>query len=265
MHHLSLVLLIFILVLVIHLFCRTLQQIRRKMRPPTHMIMASLCSTQPPACAPRWILPRRLIRPQNLAARDPKGICPLTDPCPAPRHRQRPHALRRTRRRLVLPRRQPHRMGDNRAPEVDPAGPAGSSAADGSPTAAYEPGAAPGVLESDTPPGPASSPESGCLGTSRDSSSTTWLRRAALRTAHHAARRAARHAARHGRSSSTTSTTLRVWVPRHVVRVVTRLVIDYFTYAARPGASAHRAARHAARRRLLRAPRLHLAATLALL
>jgi hypothetical protein len=78
-------------------------------------------------------------------------------------------------------------------------------------------------------------------------------------------------------------------VPRHVERLVTRLVaplvvdytasrslvvdysasrrlvIDYFASAARPGASARRAARHAARRRLLRAPRLRLAATLALL
>jgi hypothetical protein len=56
-------------------------------------------------------------------------------------------------------------------------------------------------------------------------------------------------------------------VPRHVERLVTRLftplvvdysglVVDYFAYAARPGASAHRAAHHAARRaarrRLLR-------------
>jgi hypothetical protein len=40
----------------------------------------------------------------------------------------------------------------------------------------------------------------------------------------------------------------RVWVPRHVAR----LVVDYFAYATRPGASARRAARHAARRRLLR-------------
>jgi hypothetical protein len=48
-------------------------------------------------------------------------------------------------------------------------------------------------------------------------------------------------------------------VPRHVARLVTRLVaplvvdysglvVDYFTSAARPGASARRAARHAARR-----------------
>jgi hypothetical protein len=58
---------------------------------------------------------------------------------------------------------------------------------------------------------------SGCLGTSRGSSRG---------------------------SSSTTSPTPRVWVPRHVAR----LVVDYFTNAARPGASACRAAR----RRLLR-------------
>jgi hypothetical protein len=57
-------------------------------------------------------------------------------------------------------------------------------------------------------------------------------------------------------SSSTTSTTPRIRVPRHVVRLVTRLVadnfvsrrlvVDYFAYAARPGALARRAARHAA-------------------
>jgi hypothetical protein len=45
-------------------------------------------------------------------------------------------------------------------------------------------------------------------------------------------------------------------VPRHVARLITRLVaplvVDYFTYAARPGALARHAARHAARRRLLR-------------
>jgi hypothetical protein len=66
---------------------------------------------------------------------------------------------------------------------------------------------------------------SGCLGTSRDSSRG---------------------------SSSTTSPTPRVRVSRHVARLVTRTVINYFTHAARPGASARRAARHAARRRLLR-------------
>jgi hypothetical protein len=53
-------------------------------------------------------------------------------------------------------------------------------------------------------------------------------------------------------SSSITTPTPRVRVPRHVARLVTRLVVDYFAYVARPGASAHRAARHAARRRLLR-------------
>jgi hypothetical protein len=66
-------------------------------------------------------------------------------------------------------------------------------------------------------------------------------------------------------SSSTTSTTPRVQVPRHVARLVVRLVaplvvdysasrrlvVDNFASAARPGASACRAARHAARRRLL--------------
>jgi hypothetical protein len=49
-------------------------------------------------------------------------------------------------------------------------------------------------------------------------------------------------------SSSTTSTTPRVWVPRHVARLVTPLVIDFFDHAARPGAST----RHAAHRQLLR-------------
>jgi hypothetical protein len=34
-------------------------------------------------------------------------------------------------------------------------------------------------------------------------------------------------------------------VPRHVARLVTWLVVDYFDYAARPGASAHRVAHHA--------------------
>jgi hypothetical protein len=54
-------------------------------------------------------------------------------------------------------------------------------------------------------------------------------------------------------SSSTTSHTPRVRVPRHVARLVVDyfasriLVVDYFAYVARPGASA----RHAAHRRLL--------------
>jgi hypothetical protein len=51
-------------------------------------------------------------------------------------------------------------------------------------------------------------------------------------------------------------TTPRVQVPRHVARLVTRLVapliVDYSVYVARPGASARRTARHPARRRLLR-------------
>jgi hypothetical protein len=71
------------------------------------------------------------------------------------------------------------------------------------------------------------------------------------------------------RLSSTTSPTPRDRVPLHVARLlawlVAPLVIDYFAYAARPGASARREARHTAHRRLLRAQRLRLAATLALL
>jgi hypothetical protein len=47
-------------------------------------------------------------------------------------------------------------------------------------------------------------------------------------------------------SSSATSTTPRVRVPRHVAR----LIVDYFDYAALPGASARRAARHPALHRL---------------
>jgi hypothetical protein len=70
-------------------------------------------------------------------------------------------------------------------------------------------------------------------------------------------------------SSSTTSTTPHVRVPRHVallvVQLVAPLVVDYFAYTACPGVSARCVARHAAHHRLLRAPRLRLAATLALL
>jgi hypothetical protein len=84
---------------------------------------------------------------------------------------------------------------------------------------------------------------SGCLGTSHGSSSTTSPRAG---------------------SSSTSSPTPRVRVPRHVARLVVnyfascRLVVDFVAYAARPGASARRAARRRllrlaqARRRLLR-------------
>jgi hypothetical protein len=66
---------------------------------------------------------------------------------------------------------------------------------------------------------------SGCLDTSRGSSrgsSSTTLPRAG--------------------SSSTTSTTTRVRLLRHVARLVAWLVVDYFTSAARPGASSHCAA-----------------------
>jgi hypothetical protein len=80
---------------------------------------------------------------------------------------------------------------------------------------------------------------SGCLGTSRSSS------RGSSRP-----------------SSSTTSPSPRVRVPRHVARLVMwliaplvvdysasrRLVVDYFDSAVCPGASARRAAHHAARR-----------------
>jgi hypothetical protein len=86
------------------------------------------------------------------------------------------------------------------------------------------------------------------------------------------AHRAARHAARRAGSSSTTTPPPRVWVPRHVARLVTRLVaplvidystsrrlvvdnstsrrlvVDNFASAARLGASARRAARRTARR-----------------
>jgi hypothetical protein len=142
---------------------------------------------------------------------------------------------------------------------------------------------------------------SGCLGTSRGSSSTTSPRVGSLSTSsptprvqvprhvarlvvgyfasrrlavgYFASRRLVRHASgclgtKRGssRSSSSTNSTMpHIRVPRHVARLVSPLVVDYFAYAARPGASARRAARHTTRRRLLRASRLHLAATMALL
>jgi hypothetical protein len=56
-------------------------------------------------------------------------------------------------------------------------------------------------------------------------------------------------------SSSTASPTPRVRVPCLVTWLVAPLVVDYFAYAARPGASARRAARHTARHRLLRVRR----------
>jgi hypothetical protein len=94
----------------------------------------------------------------------------------------------------------------------------------------------------------------------------------ARRVARHAARRRLLHLRRtsgclgtsRGSSRGSSSTTLtmpRVWVPQHVPWLVTPLFVDHFVYPARPGASARRAARHAARRRLLRAPCLCLAAT----
>jgi hypothetical protein len=58
-------------------------------------------------------------------------------------------------------------------------------------------------------------------------------------------------------SSSTTSPTLRVRLLRLIVRLVACLIVDYFAYAARPGASARRGARHAARRRLLHLAQTH--------
>jgi hypothetical protein len=76
---------------------------------------------------------------------------------------------------------------------------------------------------------------SGCLGTSRGSSRGS-SRRSSWTTPPRAG------------SSLTTSPTSRVQVPRHVARLVSPLAVDYFAYAARPGASAHRAACHAARR-----------------
>jgi hypothetical protein len=54
------------------------------------------------------------------------------------------------------------------------------------------------------------------------------------------------------RSYSTTSLISCVRVPRHVARLVARLVVDFFVYVVRPGASAHHAACRVARRRLLR-------------
>jgi hypothetical protein len=88
-------------------------------------------------------------------------------------------------------------------------------------------------------------------GSSRHSSSTLRLRRASecLSTSRDSSRGSSR------RSSSTTSPTPRVRVPWLVTRLVSPLVVDY-AYAARLGASARCAARHAAhltaRRRLLR-------------
>jgi hypothetical protein len=115
---------------------------------------------------------------------------------------------------------------------------------------------------------------SGCLGMSPGSSSTTAPRRAAHRAVRHATRyrvlrlhcasrtgSACRAACRRlFRLMQACSRLLRlaqahtphIRVPRQVARLVSSLVVDYFTYAARPGASAPRAAHHAARCRRLR-------------
>jgi hypothetical protein len=58
------------------------------------------------------------------------------------------------------------------------------------------------------------------------------------------ARRDAHHANRRAGSVLTSSPTPHVRVPRHIARLVTRLVVDY---VARPGASARRVAHHATR------------------
>jgi hypothetical protein len=102
----------------------------------------------------------------------------------------------------------------------------------------------------------------GCLGTMHDSSSTTSpmprVRVPRHVGAHHAARRRLLQLLRATGclgttriSLLTTSPTPRVRVPRHVVRLVVPLIVDYFAYAARPGASAHHTAHRATRRRLL--------------
>jgi hypothetical protein len=83
-----------------------------------------------------------------------------------------------------------------------------------------------------------------CLGTSRGSSSTT-SRRTAHRRLLHLSRAYGCLGTSRG-SSSTSSPTPRVRVPWNVTRHVVWIVVDYFAYAARSGASA----RHADRRRL---------------
>jgi hypothetical protein len=130
-----------------------------------------------------------------------------------------------------------------------------------------------------------------CLGTSRGSSrgssrrssSTTPRRLGSSSTTLPRAGSSSTTPPRAGSSSttppcigtlSTTSPPPRVRVPRHIARLVTRLVaplvddysasrrlvVKYFASAARPGASAHRAARHAVRR-AARRRLLHLAQT----
>jgi hypothetical protein len=100
---------------------------------------------------------------------------------------------------------------------------------------------------------------SGCLGTSRGSSrgssrrsSSTSPCRAGLSSTTPPRAGSSSTTPPHTGSSSTTSPPPRVRVPRHVARLITRLVaplvVDYFDNTAHPGASARRAAR----RRLLR-------------
>jgi predicted DNA-binding transcriptional regulator AlpA len=88
-----------------------------------------------------------------------------------------------------------------------------------------------------------------CVGTSRDSPSTTSST-PRVRVPRHVARIVVDYFASRG-SLSTTSLTPRVRVPRHVSRLVARLIVDYFAYVARPGASARRVAHRVARCRLL--------------
>jgi hypothetical protein len=98
---------------------------------------------------------------------------------------------------------------------------------------------------------------SGCFGTSHGSLSTTLTtpRVRCLGTSrgssHGSSRCSSSTTPPRAGLSSTTSPTPRVRVPRHVAQLISSLVVDYFAYAVRPGASARRAARHAARRRLI--------------
>jgi hypothetical protein len=104
-----------------------------------------------------------------------------------------------------------------------------------------------------------------CLGTSRGSSrrsSSTTPRRAGSSSTTPSCAGSSSTTPPRGGSSSTTSRPPRVRVPGHVAWLFTRivaqlvvdysasrrLVVDYFASAARPGASARRAARRAARR-----------------
>jgi hypothetical protein len=81
------------------------------------------------------------------------------------------------------------------------------------------------------------------------------VRQAARRRLLHLRRASGCFGSSHGLSrdsSSTTSRTPRVRMPRNVARLVKQLVVNYFTYAARPVASARRAACRVTHRRLLR-------------